>query len=43
MTLHRDRLRVRDDDLSIHDAVVPADEWEEHLRTWFEMSIPTAR
>jgi N-hydroxyarylamine O-acetyltransferase len=43
VTLHRDRLRVRNDDLSIHDKVVSADEWEVELRAWFEMSIPTAR
>jgi N-hydroxyarylamine O-acetyltransferase len=43
VTLHRDRLRVRTDDLSIHDKVVSADEWEVELRAWFEMSIPTAR
>ena len=43
MTLHRDRLRVRNDDLSIEDKVVPADQWEAELLTWFEMSVPTAR
>ncbi len=43
VTLHRDRLRVRNDDLSIHDKDVPVDEWEVELRTWFEMSIPTAK
>ena len=43
VTLHRDRRRVRDDDLSIHDEVVAADQWEDELRTWFEMSIPMGR
>ena len=43
MTLHRDRLRVRNDDLSFHDEIVPADQWDVELRTWLEMSIPTAR
>ena len=43
VTLHRDRLRVRDDELSIHDKVVPAEQWGAELRTWFEMTIPTAR
>lgn len=43
VTLHRDRLRLRNDDLSIHDKDIPIDQWEGQLRTWFEMSIPTAR
>jgi N-hydroxyarylamine O-acetyltransferase len=43
VTLHRDRLRVRNDDLSIQDKSVSADQWEVELRTCFEMSLPTAR
>jgi N-hydroxyarylamine O-acetyltransferase len=42
VTLHRDRLRVRDDDLAIRDEPVPAEHWESTLRTWFDMSVPTA-
>ena len=42
VTLHRDRLRVRTDDLAIRDIAVPAEQWEQQLRTWFDMSIPTA-
>ena len=42
VTLHRDRLRLRDDDLSIRDTPIPAGQWEQELRTWFEMSVPTA-
>jgi hypothetical protein len=33
---------VRNDDLSIQDKNVPADQWAVELRTWFEMSVPTA-
>jgi N-hydroxyarylamine O-acetyltransferase len=43
VSLHRDRLRVRNDELSIRDEIVPPDQWEAALRTWFEMSVPTAR
>jgi N-hydroxyarylamine O-acetyltransferase len=42
VSLHRDRLRVRNDDLSIQDKLVPPDQWESELRTWFAMSVPTA-
>ncbi len=42
VTLHRDRLRVRRDDLSIHDRPVAAPQWEQALGTWFEMSVPVA-
>ena len=42
VTLHRDRLRVREDDLSIHDRAVSPGQWEHELRHWFGMSVPTA-
>jgi N-hydroxyarylamine O-acetyltransferase len=42
VTLHRDRLRIRSDDLSVSDTPVAAAQWEAELRTWFEMSIPAA-
>jgi N-hydroxyarylamine O-acetyltransferase len=42
VTLHRDRLRLRGDDLAIRDELVPAEQWESALRTWFDMSVPTA-
>jgi N-hydroxyarylamine O-acetyltransferase len=41
VTLHRDRLRRRDDDLSYRDETVPADRWAEQLQAWFGMSVPT--
>jgi N-hydroxyarylamine O-acetyltransferase len=43
VTLHRDRLRLRGDDLSISDQPVAAEHWERELRRWFEMSSPTPR
>ena len=42
VTLHRDRLRVRRDDLSIDDREVAPAQWEHELRRWFGMSSPTA-
>ncbi len=41
VTLHRDRLRERGDDLSIHDRAVSPGQWEHELRHWFGMSVPT--
>ena len=42
VTLHRDRLRIRADDLSVRDEPVSAEQWEPTLRAWFGMSAPTA-
>ena len=39
VTLHRDRLRLRDNDLAIRDEPVPAEQWESTLRRWFAMSL----
>jgi N-hydroxyarylamine O-acetyltransferase len=41
VTLHRDRLRVRQDDLSVDDRAVAPEQWEHELRRWFGMSVPT--
>jgi N-hydroxyarylamine O-acetyltransferase len=41
VTLHRDRLRLRGDDLSVEDRPVAAERWEATLRNWFDLSIPT--
>ena len=41
VTLHRDRLRLRDDGLVDRDRPVTPERWEQELRTWFEMSVPT--
>jgi N-hydroxyarylamine O-acetyltransferase len=41
VTLHRDRLRVRQDDLSVHDRAVAPEQWEHELRGWFGMCVPT--
>ena len=43
MTLHRDRLRMRGDDLSIRDTPVTAEQWEGELRTWYELSVPAMK
>jgi N-hydroxyarylamine O-acetyltransferase len=43
VTLHRDRLRRRGDDLSTNDEPVDPDHWEEQLQRWFDMSAPVAR
>jgi N-hydroxyarylamine O-acetyltransferase len=39
VTLHRDRLRIRDDDLTFRDEPVSAEHWAPTLRTWFAMSV----
>ena len=41
VTLHRDRLRLRDDDMSTQDHPVSAERWEVELRNWFGLSVPT--
>ena len=43
ITLHRDRLRIRGDDLSVVDQPVSAERWEAELRDWFDLSIPIVR
>ena len=43
VTLHRDRLRIRADDLTIEDRPVSTGEWEGVLRTWFDMALPSER
>ena len=43
VTLHRHRLRVRRDDLSIEDRPVTAEEWPGELATWFHLTVPTPR
>lgn len=43
VTLHRDRLRVRGDDLSIEDRPVTAEEWPGELATWFDLTVPLSR
>jgi N-hydroxyarylamine O-acetyltransferase len=42
VTLHRDRLRVRGDDLAIEDRPVAAEQWTDELRRWFDLTVPTA-
>ena len=42
VTLSRDRLRVRADDLSIADRPVTGEEWEDVLRASFGMTVPSA-
>lgn len=42
VTLHRDRLRRRGDDLSIEDHPVAAERWETELHEWFGLSVPTS-
>jgi N-hydroxyarylamine O-acetyltransferase len=42
VTLHRDRLRLRGDDLSIRDEPVAPDDWDAQLHRWFGMSRPAA-
>lgn len=42
VTLHRDRLRLRGDDLSIRDEPVAPADWDAQLHRWFAMSIPAA-
>jgi N-hydroxyarylamine O-acetyltransferase len=42
VTLHRDRLRLRGDDLSIRDEPVAPSDWNAHLQRWFDMSSPTS-
>ncbi len=40
VTLHRDRLRTREDDLSFVDKPVTQDEWPAVLSTYFDISPP---
>ena len=42
VTLHRDRLRVRGEDLSIEDRPVTAEQWPGELATWFDLTVPTS-
>jgi N-hydroxyarylamine O-acetyltransferase len=42
ITLHRDRLRFRGDDLSVRDEPVAPGDWDAQLRRWFGMSKPAA-
>jgi N-hydroxyarylamine O-acetyltransferase len=41
VSLHRDRLRVRSDDLTIDDRPVSPEEWDGVLQSWFGMAPPT--
>src|SRR5262245_18910123 len=41
VTLHRDRLRLRGDDLSIRDEPVAQGDWDAQLDRWFAMTRPT--
>ena len=40
VTLHRDRLRVRTDALTVDDQPVDAAEWASALQAWFGMTMP---
>ena len=42
VTLHRDRLRLRRDDLTIHDEPVAPEQWNVSLRSWFGMAEPAS-
>jgi N-hydroxyarylamine O-acetyltransferase len=42
VTLSRDRLRVRSDDLSITDRRISAEDWADVLQDQFGMTVPTA-